>query len=389
MGLFKKKNQQQAAAEVKDPKENLKTLVLNALNEKLNGTLYDGCIIMPKGFTIDVQIGRQEDKDDVKLLQVIFIVTNDEFDEPLIDPVDAQGKSDEESTRMAADIFYAGVWHPIEQSVQKKNPIHVPVDFLRQHYDFDLYCQSVVRIGVKDKQPVMLMSFIKDEIPKFLGSKKYYWIRVNLARFKDRKNIEVRVNGSVCHTLSQYFNDYVDSWGDAEGFVCEKQYAVCVQRDDDKCPFTKDKVMECARFTISRMENIKNREEYLEMTKELEEMAEDKNLASEIRIFIPEILAKLTLGYREGDSLFTIEGEGDDQTKIEFKKTQLRSYFYLQQAVLEYLSGRPENENVSRIVTNSVAFREMKKAVDAGHKPDELYVPGTTYRISEPDYRVW
>lgn len=389
VGLFKKKNQQQAAAEVKDPKENLKTLVLNALNEKLNGTLYDGCIIMPKGFTIDVQIGRQEDKDDVKLLQVIFIVTNDEFDEPLIDPVDAQGKSDEESTRMAADIFYAGVWHPIEQSVQKKNPIHVPVDFLRQHYDFDLYCQSVVRIGVKDKQPVMLMSFIKDEIPKFLGSKKYYWIRVNLARFKDRKNIEVRVNGSVCHTLSQYFNDYVDSWGDAEGFVCEKQYAVCVQRDDDKCPFTKDKVMECARFTISRMENIKNREEYLEMTKELEEMAEDKNLASEIRIFIPEILAKLTLGYREGDSLFTIEGEGDDQTKIEFKKTQLRSYFYLQQAVLEYLSGRPENENVSRIVTNSVAFREMKKAVDAGHKPDELYVPGTTYRISEPDYRVW
>lgn len=389
MGLFKKKNQQQAAAEVKDPKANLKTLVLNALNEKLNGTLYDGCIIMPKGFTIDVQIGRQEDKDDVRLLQVIFIVTNDEFDEPLIDPVDAQGKSDEESTRMAADIFYAGVWHPIEQSVQKKNPIHVPVDFLRQHYDFDLYCQSVVRIGVKDKQPVMLMSFIKDEIPKFLGSKKYYWIRVNLARFKDRKNIEVRVNGSVCHTLSQYFNDYVDSWGDAEGFVCEKQYAVCVQRDDDKCPFTKDKVMECARFTISRMENIKNREEYLEMTKELEEMAEDKNLASEIRIFIPEILAKLTLGYREGDSLFTIEGEGDDQTKIEFKKTQLRSYFYLQQAVLEYLSGRPENENVSRIVTNSVAFREMKKAVDAGHKPDELYVPGTTYRISEPDYRVW
>lgn len=389
VGLFKKKNQQQAAAEVKEPKENLKTLVLNALNEKLNGTLYDGCIIMPKGFTIDVQIGRQEDKDDVKLLQVIFVVTNDEFDEPLIDPVDAQGKSDEETAKMAADIFYAGLWHPIEQSVQKKNPIHVPVDFLRQHYDFDLYCQSVVRIGVKDKQPVMLMSFIKDEIPKFLGSKKYYWIRVNLARFKDRKNIEVRVNGSVCHTLSQYFNDYVDSWGDAEGFVCEKQYAVCVQRDDDKCPFTKDKVMECARFTISRMENIKNREEYLEMTKELEEMAEDKNLASEIRIFIPEILAKLTLGYREGDSLFTIEGEGDDQTKIEFKKTQLRSYFYLQQAVLEYLSGRPDNENVSRIVTNSVAFREMKKAVDAGHKPDELYVPGTTYRISEPDYRVW
>ncbi len=389
MGLFKKKNQQQTVAEVKDPREDIKALVLNALNEKLNGTLYDGCIIMPKGFTIDVQIGRQENKDDIRLLQVIFIVKNDEFDEPLIDPVDAQGKSDEETAKMAADIFYAGVWHPIEQSVAKKTPIHVPVDFLRQHYDFDLYCQSVVRIGVKDKPPVMLMSFIKDEIPKFLGSKKYYWIRVNLAKFKDKKSIEVRINGSVCPTLSEHFKEYIDSWEESEGFVCEKQYAVCVQREDDKCPFTKEKVMECARFTIGRMENIKNHEEYLEMTEELEKMTEDKNLASEIRIFIPEILAKLTLGYREGDSLFTIEGEGEEQNKIEFKKTQLRTYFYLQQALLEYLSGRPENEKVSRIVTNSVAFREMKKAVDAGHKPDELYVPGTTYRITNSDYRVW
>ena len=45
----------------------------------------------------------------------------------------------------------------------------------------------------------------------------------------------------------------------------------------------------------------------------------------EIRIFIPEILAKLT-GYREGDSLFTIEGEGEEQTKIEFRKTA-QKYF--------------------------------------------------------------
>ncbi|HEZ7986832.1 MAG TPA: DUF6348 family protein [Ruminococcus sp.] len=389
VGLFKKKNQQQTETEVKDPNEGIKESILTALNSKLNGTLYDNCIIMPKGFTIDVQIGRKEEKDDIKLLQAIFIVKNDEFDEPLIDPVDAQGKTENEVAQMAADIFFAGVWHPLDQSIQKRNPIRIPVDYLRQHYDFDLFCQSVVRIGVKDKQPVMLMNFIKDEIPKFLGSKKYYWIRVNLAKFKDKKNIEIRINGSVCPTLSQFFNEYVDSWEENEGFTCEKQYAICVQREDDKCPFNKELVMECARFAIGKMENINSREDYIDMAKQLEEMAADKNLASEIRIFIPEIMAKLTLGYREGDSLFFIEGDGEEQTKIEFKKTQLRSYFYLQQAVLEYLSSRPDNDKVTRIVTNSVAFREMKKAVDAGHKPEELYVPGTSYRISDADYKVW
>ena len=394
MGIFKKKNQP-VEQETKDSSSEMKQLVLEKLNEKLKGTLYDDCVIMPKGFTIDVQMGRIEEKDDIKLIQVIFIVKHDDFDEPLIDPVDAQGKSEEEAAQMAADIFFAGVWHPIDQSITKKNPIHFPVDYLRQHYDFDMYCQSVVRIGVKDKQPIMIMAYIKEQIPKYLGSKKYYWIRVYLARMNDKKVYEVRVNGSVCPELSECYKEYVDSWDENDGFACEKQYAIFVQREDDKCPFTKETVMNAAKETINMMENIKSREDYEAMCTKLEELTGDKNLAAEIRIFLPEIFAKLTLGYKEGDSLFLIEGEGDDTKQIEFKKTQLRSYFYLQQAVLEYFNSRPPQENVTRIVTNSVAFRELKKAIDQSKaqgneiQPGDLFVPGTSYKVGNEDYKVW
>ncbi len=384
MGLFKKKNQQ-TEQETKDPVLELKQMVLEKLNTKLNGTLYDDCVIMPKGFTIDVQIGRREEKDDIKLLQVIFIVKNDEFDEPLIDPVDAQGKTDDEVTQMAVEIFFGGVWHPIDQSMTKKNPTHISVNYLRQHYDFDMYAQSVVRIGVKDKQPVMLMHYIKAEIPKYLGSKKYYWVRVYLARYKDKKVVEVRVNGSVCTELARFFQAYVDAWGDTETFISEKQYGIFVQREDDKCPFKKELVVESAKKAIDMMINCNSREEYLKLAEDLENIVGDKNLASEIRIFLPEIFAKLTLGYTEGDSLFLIEEEGN----IEFKKTQLRSYFYLQQVVLEYLSTKPAQENIMKIVANSVAFRELKKAHEQGHEPKDLYVPGTSYKIGNSDYKVW
>ena len=400
MGIFKKKNNQteEAAATVAaDPRAEVNKLVLDALNAKLNGTLYDDCVIMPKVFTIDVQIGRVDEADDIKVLQVIFIVKHDDFDEPLIEPVDAQGKTDEEAANMSVEIFHGGVWHPLDQSMTKKNPIHIPVDFLRQHYDFDMYCQSVVRIGVKNKPPTLLMNFIKNEIPKYLGSKKYYWLRVYLAKFKEKKIIEVRVNGSVCVELPKYFEEYVEKQMDAEEtFVSEKQYAIFVQREDDQCPFEKELVMNASRETIKMMENINNHEEYVAMCEKLEELVEgDKNLSAEIRVFIPEIFAKLTLGYREGDSLFLIEGEGEEQQNIEFKKTQLRTYFYLQQSILEYLSTRPDQEKVSRIVMNSVAFRELKKAMDAAKeagkelKPEDLYVPGTSYKIGHEGYRVW
>ncbi len=398
MGIFKKKNQNEEAAPVAaDPREDIKKLVLDALNAKLNGTLYDDCVIMPKGFTIDVQIGRLEENEGIKILQTIFIIRHDDFDEPLIEPVDSQGQTDEEASSMAVDIFCGGVWHPLDQSMTKKNPQHISVDFLRQHYDFDMYCQSVVRIGVKDKQPTMLVNFIRNEIPKYLGSKKYYWLRIYLAKYKEKQIIEVRINGSVCGELSKYFKSYVENEMKAdEMFVSEKQYAIFVQREDDQCPFKKELVMEAAKETINMMTNIKNHEDYVAMTEKLEELVEgDKNIAAEIRVFIPEIFAKLTLGYREGDSLFLLEGEGEEQQSIEFKKTQLRTYFYLQQAVLEYLSGKPTQEEVSRIVTNSVAFRELKKAIDTAKengkelKPDDLYVPGTSYKIGHEGYRVW
>ena len=125
---------------------------------------------------------------------------------------------------------------------------------------------------------------------------------------------------------------------------------------------------------------------------DLDEYTNNKDLATEVRIFIPEIFAKLTLGYEEGDSLFLLTGDPgseEGESKLEFRKTQLRSYFYLQQVILEYLNTRPPQEDVQRIVFNSVAFRELRKAKEQGHEPKDLYVPGTAYRVGNPGYRVW
>lgn len=384
MAFFKKKNKVEIPS---DAGKDTKQQVLEVLNAKLQGTLYDNCIIMPRGYTIDVQIGRNEEKEGIFLLQVIYIVKNDEFDEPIIDPVDSQGKSEEEAVNMSVEVFFGGLWHPIQQSLQKKNPIHVSVDYLRQHYDFDMYAHSIVRIGVDEsKKPTVLLNEILQEIPKFLGSKKYYWIRIFLAKYKEKAMIEVRINGTICVTLHDKFKDYLASWGDTDTFMSEKQYAICVQREDDQCPFNKETVVNATKETIKLMEEAKTPEDFQAIMTKIEPLTDgNKGLAAEIRIFVPEVLAKLTMGYQEGDSLFLIE---DDQT-LEIKKTQLRSYYYIQQTMLEYLSKQPPKENVMKIVANSVAFRELKKAHEAGHEPKDLYVPGTSYKVAIDGYKVW
>ena len=124
MALFKKKNNKQneePEASKETSVSDIKDLLLTKLNEKLSGTLYDGCIIMPRGFTIDLKLGRQDEHEGVKIIQVIYLITHDDFDETLIEPVDAQGKTIEEACDMAVSMFMGGIWHPLEQSMQKRN----------------------------------------------------------------------------------------------------------------------------------------------------------------------------------------------------------------------------------------------------------------------------
>ena len=395
VALFKKKDKQNEEQQTENNQQqvDIKTLALEALNSKLNGHLYDGCIIMPRGgYTIDINVSRQEEKEGIKLAQFVYIIRNDNFDEPIIEPTDSQGKTWEEAADIAARMFMGSIWHCIELASQRKNPILVPVDYLGQHYDFDMFCQSVVRVGVsEDIQPTMLANFIKDQIPKYLGSKKYYWLRIYLARMNNNKIIEVRINGSVCVELAQYFQAYVDQMQAEDKFVSEKQYVLFVQHEDDKCPFDKETVTNAAKEAIELMVKIKSREDYEAMAQKLVDMTGSKSLAAEIRIFVPEILAKMTLGFREGDNLSLITDNG----QIDFRKTQLRSYFYIQQVVLEFLSKRPPTEAVQSIVYNSVAFREMRKVLEEARangqeiKPGDLFVPGTAYKVGEDDYFVW
>ncbi len=380
MSIFKKKNQ---AAESEEKGIDIKQIVLTSLNEKLQGTLYDDCVIMPRGFTIDVQLGKHDIRGEVHVIQVIYIVKNDELDEPIIEPVVSQGKDEADAVRVSVEIFCGGLWHTLNQSMMKKNPMHLTINFLGNKYEFDAYAQSIVRIGMpQDTKTVPLFPLVRDELGKYIGSKKYYWVRIFLAKSSDKVVVEVRVNGTVCPGLHKYFKEYMDSW---EHFGSEEQYVIFVQREEDQCPFNKELVVKVANEAINMLQDCKSAEEYKDIVAKIEESAGDKALAAEIRIFVPEILAKLTMGYNEGDSLFLLK----DDSSIEFKKTQLRSYFYIQQVALSYLSKKPEQEKVMRIVSNSVAFRELKKAHDAGHEPKDLYVPGTSYKIGLDNYRVW
>lgn len=411
MAIFNKKKNIEMKT---NPQVDAKNHILEKLNEKVGGTVYDNAILIPRfGYTIDIQVVKNEENNGIYNLQTIFIIRNDylkDKDEPIIEPIASQGKDFDSALKMLIESFEALIWRPMKMMFDKGKAFPISSNYLGQHYDYDLYVNSVVLMGDPERKPAMLIYYIKDVLSSFLGSKKYYWVRIFLARQGTKgtenykQNIEVRVNGVVCPSLSKRFQPYVDSWKDQDIAVVEKQFAFIVNREEeDLCPFTKEQVVEYTRKTLPLMENCKSAEEAVEMKKQMDEFIGNPALSAEIRIFIPEILAKLTLGYNEGDDLFLLQPnpEGDDaeqkKVPVRFRKTQLRSYYYIQQVLIDYLSRtKPEKEKVQNIVFNSVTFRELRKHIGQPNEKlgrpveaKDLFIPGTAYNINLDNYKVW
>lgn len=398
-----------------NPQADARITILEKINENVKGTLYDNAILIPRfGYTIDIQVAKNEENDGIYNLQAIFIIRNDylkDKDEPIIEPIAAQGKDFDSALKMLTESFEALIWRPMKMMFDKGKALPVSSNYLGQHYDYDLYVNSVVLMGDPERKPAMLIYYIKDALSAFLGSKKYYWVRIFLARQGTKgtenykQNIEVRINGVICPTLNKRFQPYLDTWKDQDITVVEKQFAFIVNKEeDDLCPFTKEQVVEYTRKTLPLMENCKSPEEAVKMKEEMDNFIGNPALSAEIRIFIPEILAKLTLGYNEGDDLFLLqpspnqeENPEEKPVPIRFSKTQLRSYYYIQQVLLDYLSRtKPDKEKVKNIVFNSVTFRELRKHIGQPNEKlgrpveaKDLFVPGTAYRVNIPDYKVW
>ena len=335
-----------------NPQADVRITILEKINENIKGTLYDNAILIPRfGYTIDIQVVKNEEKDGIYTLQTIFIIRNDylkDKDEPIIEPIASQGKDFDSALKMLAESFEALIWRPIKMMFDKGKALPISSNYLGQHYDYDLYVNSVVLMGDPERKPAMLIYYIKDALSSFLGSKKYYWVRIFLARQGTKgtenykQNIEVRINGVVCPSLNKRFQPYLDTWKDQDITVVEKQFAFIVNKEEeDLCPFTKEQVVEYTRKTLPIMENCKSPEEAVKMKEEMDNFIGNPALSAEIRIFIPEILAKLTLGYNEGDDLFLLqpsqnqeENPEEKPVPIRFAKTQLRSYYYIQQVLL-------------------------------------------------------
>ena len=319
-------------------------------------------------------------------VQLLAVMWHPHFDEDMVESIAGFGKTEADAARQGAESFCAGVLvfvlaalnctgeHTMTTTLQgKKHIFRIPCTIGTQH------------MGKQDEKAAELWNIVKDSIPQYLGTKKAYWIKLFSSRMGETI-CEARINGMKFPDLTDVlYQAIADGKSTAEG--CSDKCFVLLLQDDatyEPCPFTKADVSQLAFKALDMMKGITDEQSHDRIFGEIRALTPHPFLGGEACAFLPEIYSHIVLNYRASDSVLPV-----NLNCGEIRKSQIRSFGYLEDAVLQYMRTRkPDKDDNLQILCLSAEFKAVHQAVVNGSKVEDLRFSPLGFMTPE-DYVIW
>ncbi|MDE6731158.1 MAG: hypothetical protein K2J71_10350 [Oscillospiraceae bacterium] len=325
-------------------------------------------------------------------VQLIFILQHPWFDENLIESCAGLGHNPEEAMKNGTESFCDGVLQFVISALQEnysenfENSEILRAELMGQIHDFYIPAERpVLHRGVSSRS-TDLWEIIKSQIPAYLGTKRCYWIKLYSARIHDTPVCEVRINNTLYPDLTDLLMK--EAFQNPE-IRMDKQFLLLIQKEDtfQPCPFEKQDVGQLTFMALDKMRMIKDPASHQKIFHEIQTICPDYSIAVELISFLPEICAQMILEFRDNDSLIPVINYG--KPKFELKKSQVRSYSYMEDAVEQYLRKiQPSQEDILNIVRISARFEVLTKALHDNVPVENLRMSQLVYFVNE-NYHVW
>ena len=312
--------------------------------------------------------------------QIVFQLHHEWLDDAILESVAASGSNAQEAVTLACEDFYRHTLQLYLRALQGKAEETV-FGFTQLRHYFQVYRNEIHGIGKREgliEQDFWEM--LKQKLQLRLGNKKAYWIKVFASKTRSKVLCEVRINGREDSELSELLLPYAQNWDCIGSYHTEKQNFLLIQEERSYEPsdFTGDNIRQYTRKAIKWYEKCGSKEEHRKLREQLIRLCKDDSLAYEIFSFVPEIYCKYAYPKVEyGSRLFLIQ---KDQKTRELYQSQLQSFSYIEETVMEHLKRDHVNRSiVENVISFSANARAIQKAMDNGDALDELMIPGIGY----------
>lgn len=335
-----------------------------------------------------VEFGQMQAANGAFNVQILLIARHPFFDEDLVESVAGLGRTPDDAIRTAAENICTGVIPCILSAFRCDAPETIETSLMGVTHRFHLPC-TVVTSHAGMGEPDDLWAIVRDAVPQYLGTKRVYWIKLFAACLNGIPECEARVNGMLCPDLADMLVKHAIRHKDEAGFRADKVFVVLIQdaATYTPCPFTKQDAGELAFRAFRLFQNIHDEESAHKTHLTIVESARTRDLGMEMVAFLPEIVAHTVIQYRDSESLMPVVNHG--KPDVELKKTQVRSYGYIEDAVFQYLhKQQPSQDEIKQLLAVSSKFHALSQAIEAGSKLEDLRLSQLVYFVDEY-YRVW
>lgn len=234
-------------------------------------------------------------------------------------------------------------------------------------------------------------SEIENELPAYLGAKKYYWLSMEALFSGDHVSAKCRINNEEIGRLSELVEEKARRYF-TEGIYGQVQEQKLIVQSDRTYVRVKPKYNDAynnmykyIRQCIPLMGQSSVLESYNELFRKVQAITGDAHSAWEVMTFLPEIYVQW---------FFKIKGTGLVSMKIgdrelELTEFQISPMRVIKSEVESFLEkNKPCDEFNQNIFSMSARFESAMKALKSGVKEEELAF-GTLSVEAPADYVIW
>lgn len=232
---------------------------------------------------------------------------------------------------------------------------------------------------------------IEDELPAYLGAKKYYWLSMEALFSGDHMSAKCKINNEEISRLSELVEEKARRYFTEESYGQVQEQKLIVQSDrtyvmvKPKYNDAYNNMYKYIRQCIPLMGQSSVLVSYNELFRKVQAITGDAHSAWEVMTFLPEIYVQC---------YFKIKGTGLVNMKIgerqlELTEFQISPLRVIKSEVESFLEkNKPCDEFNQNIFSMSARFESAMNALKSGVKEEELAF-GTLSVEAPDDYVIW
>ena len=369
--------------------EEQRKILLALISEHCPGAVMEGDTLHYTGQALHValEFGKVHSHENRFSTQLIFILRHDWFDEELVESCASLGDSLEDAMKACTAEFSESVLKSVLYSLDNPGSEVIASEIIGKKYKFHVPEQHLVLHKGKGKN-IDPWETVKDKIPEYLGTKRVYWIKLFSADMGEKQFCEARINGIVYPDLTDLLYQELLSRKDRQISI-NKLFIVLIQDAEtyEPCPFTKQNVGDLTFLALDKMTDITDEASKAKIFREIAKFCPDYSIAIELIAFLPEIVSQYVVNYRDSDALIPVFDYG--KPEYELKKSQVRSYGYMADAVEQYIrKHQPSPEELENLLRISGKFETVSRSLRENIGIEDLRLSQLVYFVSK-NYRVW